>query len=334
MAPRSAPVHRTLPLAPSAQVAVKCDACRGAEGGPACVRSCPVEAIARVDPSAAMIEVREALAAGPPRTGLPRARPAWPWVVGAITLAGAVSRLPVVSRADHLETGLASGALLLLLAGYGVVKRWVLPRAGTRATARPHFVAHLAFSALAVGVIVAHSGLRLASNVPGALLAAFMVAALMGLGAAVAFAAVPRRLSRVERQARLPEDLAPRAKELDERSFGALTGRSDATKAVYARLLAPYAARLLGGLWLVASGRTLREEEARVQRLVGRALGERATELDGLRDLVRLVVERRAVSAQRLLQGLLRGWAPLHIMAVAITLALLVVHVVLVVAGR
>ncbi|HEX8796375.1 MAG TPA: cyclic nucleotide-binding domain-containing protein, partial [Polyangiaceae bacterium] len=55
MAPRAPDALRRLPLA-SATVAVKCDACRELPGGAACVRACPVDAIARVDPSAAMAE--------------------------------------------------------------------------------------------------------------------------------------------------------------------------------------------------------------------------------------------------------------------------------------
>jgi hypothetical protein len=39
----------------------------------------------------------------------------------------------------------------------------------------------------------------------------------------------------------LAEDLSARARDLDERAFGALSGRSEASKAVYARWLAPYA---------------------------------------------------------------------------------------------
>ena len=63
-------------------------------------------------------------------------------------------------------------------------------------------------------------------------------------------------------------------------------------------------------------------------------LGARAATLDGLADLLRLVVERRALRAQWLLQGLLRVGLPVHVVAVAVTVALLVVHVVLATRGR
>ena len=63
-------------------------------------------------------------------------------------------------------------------------------------------------------------------------------------------------------------------------------------------------------------------------------LGARTATLDGLDDLVRVVVERRALRAQRLLQTMLQGWVPLHVVAVAVTVALLAIHVVLVTRGR
>ena len=53
-------------------------------------------------------------------------------------------------------------------------------------------------------------------------------------------------------------------------------------------------------------------------------LGARTATLDGLGDLVRLVVERRAVRAQRVLHVLLRAWVPAHVVAVGVAAALLV----------
>jgi hypothetical protein len=105
-------------------------------------------------------------------------------------------------------------------------------------------------------------------------------------------------------------------------------------KAVYARWLAPYARAPLGALTLVLGGKTLRGEEKRLRARVEGVLGPRTATLDGLDDLLRLVVERRALRAQTVLQALLRGGLPLHVVAVAVTLALLVLHVALVTRGR
>jgi hypothetical protein len=192
----------------------------------------------------------------------------------------------------------------------------------------------MALGTLAPGIVAAHVGRHVAANAAGALLVAFVLASASGIVAALAYRLLPKALSRVERRARLPEDLGPRARELDERAFGALTGRSEAMKAVYARWLAPYALAPLGALALVLGGRTLRDEEKRLRARVEGVLGARTATLDGLDDLLRLVVERRALRAQTVLQALLRGGLPVHVVAVAITLALLVVHAVLVTRGR
>jgi Fe-S-cluster-containing dehydrogenase component len=337
MAPRQGSAKKHLPVAASSDVAVKCDMCRDLGHGPACVSACPVDAIARIEPVAALADVREAVGARAPRRGLPARRAAWPWVLGAAALAAALARAQGASGGMRMGTGVVAGLLVAALAAYAVVKRTRLGRLGRGSAEvsrlRPHAVAHMALGTLALGVVAAHVGARVAPNAAGALLGAFAAASATGIAVAVAYRLVPRALSRVERKARLPEDLAARARDLDDRAFGALTGRSEATKLVYARWLAPYARAPLGGVALVARAATLRDEEKRLRGRVDRALGGRAA-LDGLDDLVRLVVERRAARAQSLLQALLRVGLPVHVVAVAVTVALLVVHVVLVTRGR
>jgi hypothetical protein len=124
----------------------------------------------------------------------------------------------------------------------------------------------------------------------------------------------------------LPEDLAARGRELDERAFGALTGRSESTKAAYVRWLAPYARAPLGGVALIVRHTTLRDEESRLRLWIERRMGAQRRDLDGLDDVVRMAVERRSIRAQRLLQWALRGWLAPHVLAVAVTLVLLVAH--------
>jgi hypothetical protein len=77
------------------------------------------------------------------------------------------------------------------------------------------------------------------------------------------------------------------------------------------------------------SGRTLRQEEATIRAKIDRLLEGRGKErLAGLDGLVRIVVERRALPAQRLLLLVLRAGLPLHILTFGLAFALLVVHVV------
>jgi Fe-S-cluster-containing dehydrogenase component/CRP-like cAMP-binding protein len=320
-----------------ALVAVKCDTCRGVASGPACVSACPVDAIARVEPAAAMAEVRDALGAGVNARALPRVRPSWPFVAAAIVVAAAWARITPTSRPGHLATGTLAGVLVIALSAYAAVKRTRLRGAGARgglSRVRPHTIAHLALGTLAAGAVGAHCGWRAPPNAAGALLVAFAMATAAGLASALAYRLLPKALSKIERRALLPEDLPLRARELEERAFAVLTGRSDATKTVYERLLLSYARAPLGPLTLIARRATLAAEERRLEQRIERVLGSAASQLDGLKDLVRLVVEQRAVSAQRVLQLALRTSVPAHVLAAAVTVVLLAVHVGLALRGR
>jgi hypothetical protein len=319
----------------SRDVAVKCDMCREIEAGPACVRACPVEAIARIVPLASIADVRKAVAAPPPKQALPARRAAWPWLVGAVMLALGAARVPPGSPGLRMGTGIVAGVMVVALAAYAVVKRRRRDRAGAGVSrVRPHLVAHMALGLVAVGVVAAHTRWHAPPNVAGALLMVFALASATGALGALAYRLVPPALSRVERRAMLAEDLAARARDLDERAFGALSGRSEASKAVYARWRAPYARAALGGVWMLVLRATLRDEQARLRGRVEGVLGARTGTLDGLDDLIRMVVERRAVRAQRLLHLALRAWVPVHVVAVGVLAVMLVAHVVVVLGAR
>lgn len=333
MAPRPSNARHLPIVSASAQVAVKCDLCAGRASGPACVSACPVEAIARVEPRAAMVEVRGAAGAGAGRAGLPKPTATWAVHLAAAVLALVASTLHVHSRSASWGSGLGLGAAILLLAAYPLAKRarW---RHRLPGTARQQATLHGVVGILAGGVAVAHAGGRWHANAAGTALLAFACASLSGLVVALAYLLLPRLLARIERQARLSDDLPNLARDLEERTFGALSGHSDGTKAIYASVLAPYAASWMGGLSLIVSARTLREEEAHLRARISAVVGDRVRHVDGLQDLLRLAVERRALRAQRLVQTLLRTCVPLHVVSVAVAVVLVAVHVACVVVFR
>jgi Fe-S-cluster-containing dehydrogenase component len=312
-------------------VAVKCDLCAGIAGGPACVASCPAQAIARIDPSAVLVELRAPGMA--PREVLPPRAPAWPWVLGATLASAGLATLPSL-RGGRWESGVLAGALVSLLVAYAIGKRARRPLAKLGAKlplARALYVAHLSAGVLACGAIAAHVRGAVPPNVAGALTLALALAVVTGVVGASIGAVVPRALSRVERSSVLPEELATKAKEIDEKIFAMLSGKSELTKTLFVEALRPYRRSLLGPLLLLVSRRSLRREEkalrARVDALA-KARGGTREALAGLDDLVRLVVEHRAVRLQRLLTWILRGWLAPHLAATAAALVLLVLHVV------
>ena len=341
-------------------VAVKCELCRGRDA-PACVEACPTEAILRVDPSRDFAEVARILggvapaasAAGAPAAAPPDLRR---WIIPAAGAAGlalsgaaiAVQRSGawVPGRGPGLAAGVACALLLLLLASYSLPKRLIArrqargkraPRAGrrdrsaapvARSRTRPHFIAHIALGLLVPAAALAHAGGRLPASPGGALSLALLAATLLGGLGALAYRFLPRRLTRIERRGALPEDLRGERELLIARLHREAAGTSDLVKALADRVLLPYARAPLGGAALAASGRTLAEEEARLRRRIEQALEGRGRDRQqGLDRIIRTAVELRALPARRALTAALRGWMPVHIIAAAVVLGLLALHI-------
>jgi Fe-S-cluster-containing dehydrogenase component len=188
------------------EVAVKCDLCSGVSGGPACVASCPTQAIVRIDPNAALAELRD-LGTSQTRLGgaalaaasvLPKRSLVWPWIVGALFLGAALPALAL----GAWTSGIVAGALVVLLVAYAGLKRAPGPVQRVRARcalARPLYAIHLGIGAFTIGAIVAHSGTRSPSSAGGALLLAMILALATGALGAATHVLVPKRLSRLER---------------------------------------------------------------------------------------------------------------------------------------
>ena len=172
MAPRLVPRGEKPPAYP--EVAVKCDLCSGLEGGPACVAACPTEAIARIEPEAALPALvpsasRGARSASP----VPRARPAWPWIAFGASAAVALSR----SAMPRVASGALSLGLVMALVAYSALKRRrPAPRrknqggaaaASSSSRLRPHYMAHLVLGLLLSGAVVAHGGTRVVASAGG-----------------------------------------------------------------------------------------------------------------------------------------------------------------------
>lgn len=322
-------------------VAVKCDLCAGSAAGPACVASCPTQAIARIDPNEALVELRNAprartaLGAGAgAREVFPRKLAAWPWASGASAAAVGLA----LAAWSALASGIVAGVVVVLLVGYAGAKRSprLLARLrGSSALGRGLYVAHLALGTLAVGAVLGHTRGAAPANAAGALAIAMAIALGTGGLGAVLHVVLPSRLARLERGSVLPEQLVARRREIDERIFTQLSGRSEVVKTLFGRVLRPYRASRVGALSLIASGRRLREEEQRLRATAGRLLeGRKSERLDGWDELVRLVVEHRAVGALRVLTFALRGWLPVHLASTAIAIVLLVAHVLAVMVRR
>ncbi len=323
MAPRG---RRQLPIVHTEAdaVAVKCDLCHDRNAGPACVAACPVDAIARIDPShelddvAALLERR-----GPARGAIAKSRSL---VALAAIAAGALVGVGA-ALADGALSRAASGVLLLalvvLLFGYAGVKR-VLVRARGRLSrafvVRPHYVAHVALGTASLGVAFAHARALTPLGV------AFWGSALLGAIAASLAKLVPPRLARIERKALLPEEIAGALEAVDARLYRDLSGRSDLLKGLYGRVLRPFSSSPLVLASICVRGTTQRAMRerlgARIRELVGE--DERLAGLDGL---LAVTVEHQALRAQRILERVLRGASFAHVVVAAALGVLVALHV-------
>ena len=138
---------------------------------------------------------------------------------------------------------------------------------------------------------------------------------------------VPPRLTRLERSVVLPEELLSRARELDAQVFRTLSGKSELVKTLFVKALRPYLRSRLGPLFLIASRRSLRDEEKRLKGQLDALTGKPKNE-PGANELVKLVVDHRAVRAQRLLTWTLRGWLVPHVAATVAVVVLTVLRVI------
>jgi Fe-S-cluster-containing dehydrogenase component len=362
MAPRSHGVVVAEPAGPgtSADVAVKCDLCRELTA-PACVQSCPTEAIIRLDPQRDFAEVGRLLGQLDPRVegkaGTDRARvfTLLPLVGVLIAVAFLVVGATLHSRGVWspgrgipMFGGWLAAVVMIALTAYAVPKRFLArfverkkkSSAARRATGsgpseetarsrlRPHYLIHLALGGLVIAGVALHSGLRMPGTAAGALAAAFWGTVCFGLFGVMCYRVVPARLTRLERKGALPEDLAAERDLLFDRLHRHSSGKSDLLKKIAEKILVPYARSASGPLELLIAGRSLREEETRLKKQVEAVLeGRGAERLEGLDELIRIVVELRALPARRALTLALRGWLPVHVIGTGILFALLGLHI-------
>ena len=342
MAPRDRALSTAAPT--SAEVAVKCDLCRGREA-PECVTACPTASIFRMNPAEEIADLRE-LFGGSARGSKGERRAPWLFSGAAIAAAGIAiaggilqaRRVVVPGRGIGLAAGIVAAVGMVALLGYAIPKRGIGRRRsgngngngnGNGMRVEPQLRVHLAIGVVTAAVILIHAPLTARAGSGTALLWAMGATSVAGALGAIAYRLIPPRLARIERSAALPEDFARAREDLEARLYREASGKSDLVKRLLEKILLPHARSALGPLSLITSGRSLREEEVKLAAHIDAVLEGRGKErLAGLSSLIRVAVEIRALPAQRLMLATLRAWLPLHIVTFAVALALLVVHVI------
>lgn len=288
-------------LAMFPEVATKCDSCRAYEA-PACVQSCPTEAIVRLEPERDFGEVAAFLGVDAPddskegrgALGAQLSALAWPLALTGLGAASLiVCRLAVAlhqnggwspGRSWGLAGGLAAAAVMGLLAAYALpkrgVRRWMRPRVkGARADeapdrgrarsrVRPHFRVHLLLGLALPALILAHTGWSLPANASGLLALLAWITLALGAFGGLSYAWIPPALTRLERRGALPEDLATERERLEDRLQRALSGKSAVLKGLARDHLLPWARTLGGGAAMVLRGQSVSEARAMLRERV------------------------------------------------------------------
>jgi Fe-S-cluster-containing dehydrogenase component/CRP-like cAMP-binding protein len=346
------------PVPPEASddpVAIKCNLCEGTSLNPpgakrkaySCEENCPTGALVRVDPIEYFNEI------GPAKSFVfrdqnhavgrnihksdPLAR-AWHRGGAAVTILSALVIGWAITRYGYDQvlastwltmrwlTGLVGLVGVAVVMSYPFRKQIYRRRAGAL---RYWMLAHVWVGVIAGVVLLFHSGPRTGGLVTTFLYVAFYLTIASGLIGFASYYVAPRIMTRIEGEPLLVEDLEGRRKELLadlrtilDKSEGWL--KEEIRDRVYPRFLS------YGFLWRQIS----RREELKAQLAHAREeFKERTTRqtTDDERDLLISAVETavtlRRVDALLTLHWLLRAWIPLHIVATAVMLALLLVHI-------
>lgn len=346
------------PVAPEASddpVAIKCNLCEHTPLNPdgvrhkkySCEENCPTGALVRVDPIEYFSEIGPAQqfvfrdqthAVG---RNIHKSDPlARAWHIGGagLTILAAIFFGWAIARYGY-DAVLAGSWLtmrwltgLVGLVGVAVVMSYPLRKQVYRRRAgalRYWMLAHVYVGVIAGVVLMFHSGPRTGGLLTSLLYIAFDLTVLSGVVGIVCYYVAPRIMTRIEGDPLLVEDLEGRRKELLtdvrtilEKSDGWL--KEELRDRVYPRFLS------YGFLWR----QIWRREE--LKALLAQARQEfkdRTTrqttdeERDLLISAVETAVTLRRVDALLTLHWLLRVWIPLHILATAVMLALMVVHI-------
>jgi Fe-S-cluster-containing dehydrogenase component len=249
-------------------VATKCDLCSGADT-PACVAACPTSAITRGVPEHAFAELGRLKGVAETRASGPVSRRVTALRVGFALLAVALFMLAAsaTGASSGLISGSASGILIIALIFQAVQKR-----ARRRAPLGPALELHRALSLLAPSAVVAHAGLAWGSGISGALSTSFWSSMLLGALTALAYHFLPKRLTRLEREIVSAERADAERARLDDRLHLAISASGRSAHKVFEHVLVPYLRSPLVTLSLLASGRSLADEERRLAEHVKNAL--------------------------------------------------------------
>lgn len=222
-----------------------------------------------------------------------------------------------------LGYGIAGTLLILLLAFFGIRKRWYRSTFGTL---EQWLQSHIYLGLLVLVVLIFHTGMRFNDKVAVATLILVIIVVASGVLGAILYVTVPRLLTEVESNLTV-EDMSDQLNQLARAMARIASGRSAAFQRIHDELTKQTTPRGLAG-WrlLVSRGRRVKQEAADWARLIGLVPKE---EQEDLRQMLVLSRQRKELLLRLVYQqrykNVLEAWLYIH---VPFTIALLVMAIV------
>ncbi len=224
-----------------------------------------------------------------------------------------------------LAYGIAGTALILLLAFFGIRKRWYRSTFGTL---EQWMQSHIYLGLLVMVILLFHTGGRFHDKVAVTTLILVAIVVASGIAGAILYATVPRMLTEVESELTV-EEIADQLNQLARSMARIASGRSAPFQRIYDELLRQTAPGGLAGWRLIVSAsRRKPQQDADWARLIALVPREEQEELRQM-----LVVSRqrrelllRLVYQQRY-KNILEFWLYIHIPFTIALLAFAALHI-------
>jgi len=252
-------------------------------------------------------------------------------VVGLWFLSSQVWDKPPHGRGPQGDTpvGYALGILTLVL--YGVVAAYSMrhrKRIQKRAQTRTWMEVHLAFGLVAGLAAVLHSGPRILSAAPlhGAFLVAWLLLIATGFFGKIIAVVVPRRLTRIEDEALLAEDVTEKQVAMRKEIEELLQANPEPAFVEYANTTAPRGIKNPQSY----GKRRMRRHDV-IEEVWEQTKGAQVVPADKQETAKRIVsclVEERFLEQMQGYHWILRSWVPIHVALTTLCFPWLIVHIV------
>lgn len=224
-----------------------------------------------------------------------------------------------------LAYGIAGTVLILLLAFFGIRKRWYRSTFGTL---EQWLQSHIYLGLLVLVVLLFHTGMRFSDRIAVATFVLLAVVVASGILGAILYVTVPRLLTEVESNLTV-EEMSDQLNQMARAMARIASGRSAAFQRIHDELTRQTTPRGLAGWRLLLSrGRRAKQEATDWAHLIGLVPKE---EQEDLRQMLVLSRQRKELLLRLIYQqrykNILEAWLYVHVPFTIALLVMTVVHV-------